>query len=194
MAANARPISAIALALALVACSKPASPPPPPEPVSIPEPSKPASPAAQPSSAAGKRAAAQAAKLAAAASPAPTTATAPPATKIADDDLKVEEPEANPYSDEITLKISVTPAVKALAMWGAKQIAKLAPGSMDAEIVRPRGSGPVDLEIKADGFMPYHTRLYSDRNDKVNVRLYRAEEAPGLFGYKRSTNPTEKKK
>ena len=78
-------------------------------------------------------------------------------------------------------------------MWGGKQVAKLGPGSMEAEIVRPRGSGPVDLEIKADGYMPYHTRLYSDRNEKVGARLYRSEEAPGMFGYKRSTNPTEKK-
>jgi hypothetical protein len=57
---------------------------------------------------------------------------------------------------------------------------------MDAEISRPRGSGPVDLEIKAEGFMPYHTRLYADRSDKIGVRLYRLEEAPGLLGYKRS--------
>jgi hypothetical protein len=34
--------------------------------------------------------------------------------------------------------------------------------------------------------MPYHTRLYADRNDKLGVRLYRPEEAPSLFGYRRS--------
>jgi hypothetical protein len=45
--------------------------------------------------------------------------------------------------------------------------------------------------------MPYHTRLYADRNDKINVRLYREEEAPGLLGYKRSAEkkaPVEEKK
>jgi hypothetical protein len=104
-----------------------------------------------------------------------------------DDDLKLEEQEANPYSETVTLKLSVTPAVRALVMWGGKQMAKLSPGQMEADIVRPRGSGPLDLEIKAEGFLPYHTRLYADRNDKVNVRLYRDEEAPGLFGYKRSS-------
>jgi hypothetical protein len=105
-------------------------------------------------------------------------------------ELKTEEPEENPYSESVTLKVAVTPPAKALVMWGAKQLAKLAPGSMDAEIIRPRGSGPVDLEIKADGYMPYHTRLYTDRDEKANVRLYRTEDAPGLFGYKRSVNPT----
>lgn len=126
--------------------------------------------------------------------PEPAAATARAASKAADDDLRAEEPEANPYSETVTLRLSVTPPVKALAMWGGKQVAKLAPGSMDAEIVRPRGSGPVDLEIKADGYMPYHTRLYSDRNDKISARLFRPEEAPGLFGYKRSASASEKTK
>ncbi len=119
---------------------------------------------------------------------------APP--KAEDDDLKTEERESNPYSQTVTLKLSVSPPVKALVTWGAKQIARLSPGSMDAELSRPRGSGPVDLEIKAEGYMPYHTRLYADRSDKVGVRLYRVEEAPGLLGYKRKDEklPPEKKK
>ena len=111
--------------------------------------------------------------------------------KVADNDLKTEERESNPYSETVTLKLAVTPPVKALVTWGAKQVARLAPGSMETEISRPRGSGPVDLEIKAEGYMPYHTRLYADRSDRVSVRLYRVEEAPGIFGYKRSA---EKKK
>lgn len=116
--------------------------------------------------------------------------------KVDGDDLKTEEREANPYSETVTLKLSVTPQVKALVTWGAKQIARLAPGSIDTEISRTRGSGPVDLEVKAEGFMPYHTRLYADRNDKVSVRLYRVEEAPGLLGYKRKDDkktPEQKK-
>jgi hypothetical protein len=114
--------------------------------------------------------------------------------KIADEELKTEELEANPYSETVTLKLSVTPQVKAAVTWGAKQIARLSPGTMDTEISRPRGSGPVDLEIKAEGFMPYHTRLYADRSDKVSVRLYRVEEAPGLLGYKRSAEKKEPEK
>jgi hypothetical protein len=125
--------------------------------------------------------------------PPPVATPEPSIARVADDELRVEEPEANPYSDTVTLRLTVTPPVRALVMWGGKQVAKLAPGSMDAEIVRPRGSGPVDLEITAEGYLPYHTRLYSDRNEKVNARLYRPEEAPGLFGYKRPPNPTEKK-
>lgn len=105
---------------------------------------------------------------------------------VEQNELKTEEPEANPYSESVTLKLTVSPAVKALVLWGAKQMAHLEPGKMDAEITRPRGSGPLDLEIKAEGYLPYHTRLYADRSDKLSVRLYRPEEAPNLFGYKRS--------
>ncbi len=143
------------------------------------------------------------------ASPRNPAALVPPATpaaevpdesaKGADEDLRSEEREANPYSESVTLKLSIAPPVKALVTWGAKTVARVAPGNMDADIQRPRGSGPLDLEIKADGFLPYHTRLYADRNDKVSVRLCRNEDAPGLFGYKRSVEKdgkdgSEKKK
>jgi len=105
---------------------------------------------------------------------------------IEDDDLKLEEADTNPFSENVTLKLSVTPQVKTQVAWGAKVMARLEPGKMDAEIVRPRGSGPLDLEFKAEGYMPYHARLYTDRNDRISVRLYRPEEAPNLFGYNRS--------
>jgi hypothetical protein len=105
---------------------------------------------------------------------------------VEQEELKTEEREANPYSESVTLKLNVVTRANALVLWGGKQMAHLEPGKMDAEITRPRGSGPLDLEIKAEGFMPYHTRLYADRNDKLSVRLYRPEEASGLFGYKRS--------
>ena len=84
--------------------------------------------------------------------------------------------------------------VKALITWGAKTLARVAPGNMDAYIQRSRGGGPLDLEIKADGYLPYHTRLYADRSDRVSVRLCRNEDAPGLFGYKRSVEKDGGKK
>lgn len=182
----------IVLAL-LCACSRPSAPAAPAaspavEPAPAPAPTKPGRQS--------KLAAARPSVAPEASKEAPKEALKEP-PKIDDEDLKTEEREANPYSETVNLKLTVTPQVKALVTWGAKQVARLAPGSMDTEISRPRGSGPVDLEIKAEGFMPYHTRLYADRNDKINVRLYRVEEAPGLLGYKRSVEkntPTTEKK
>jgi hypothetical protein len=110
------------------------------------------------------------------------------------EDLLPEAREVNPNSDTVKLKLSVSPPLKAVVMWGGKQVAKLTPGSMDAELSRPRGSGPLDLEIRSEGYLPYHTRLYADRNDRVSVRLWRAEDAPGLFGYRRPMEAAGKKR
>jgi hypothetical protein len=121
------------------------------------------------------------------AAPAALDAGAVDPTKIVEvEELKAEERESNPFSETVTLKLSVTPAVKATVNWGAKVLARLEPGKMDTEITRPRGSGPLDLEIKAEGYLPYHTRLHTGRNDRLSVRLARPEDAPNLFGYKRS--------
>ena len=102
----------------------------------------------------------------------------------AEDDLQSEEREANPLSETVTLTLSISPPVKALVMWGSKQLARITPDSPTVELQRPRSSGPLDLDIRAEGFLPHHTRLYSDRNDKVNVRLVRLAEAPSLLGYR----------
>ena len=116
-------------------------------------------------------------KAARAAAPAGESATA-------EDDLQSEEREANPLSEMVTLTLSISPPVKALVMWGSKQLARITPDNSTVELQRPRSSGPLDLDIRADGFLPHHTRLYSDRNDKVNVRLVRPAEATGLLGYR----------
>jgi hypothetical protein len=102
----------------------------------------------------------------------------------AEDDLQSEEREANPLSETVTLTLSISPPVKALVMWGSKQLARVAPDKSTIELQRPRSSGPLDLDIRAEGFLPHHTRLYTDRNDKVNVHLVREAEAPSLLGYR----------
>jgi len=111
--------------------------------------------------------------------PAPVTENAK-----AEEDLQSEEREANPLSETVTLTLSISPPVKALVMWGSKQLARIAPDNPTVELQRPRSSGPLDLDIRAEGFLPHHTRLYTDRNDRVNVHLVREAEAPSLLGYR----------
>lgn len=119
--------------------------------------------------------------------PAPVLPTTPPKTDEAD--LQVEEQESNPNSETVTLRVSISPPAKGVVMWGQKLMARFAPGTMEVELTRPRGSGPLDLELRAEGFLVHHTRLFADRSDKTNVRLYRAEDAVGLHGYKPPTPP-----
>ena len=110
----------------------------------------------------------------------------PPENAKAEDDLQSEEREANPTSETVTLTLSISPPVKAVVTWGSKQLARIAPDKPTVELQRPRSTGPLDLDIRADGFLPHHTRLYSDRNDRVNVRLVRPADAAGLLGYRSS--------
>jgi hypothetical protein len=117
-----------------------------------------------------------------------TAATTVPATdsEKAEDDLQSEEREANPTSETVTLTLAISPPVKASVMWGAKQLARVTPDNPTVELQRPRSSGPVDLEIRAEGFLPHHARLYSDRNDRVSIRLVRPRDASALLGFRSS--------
>lgn len=104
----------------------------------------------------------------------------------AEDDLQSEEREANPLSEAVTLTLTISPPVKAVVMWGSKQLARIAPDKPTVELQRARNTGPLDLEIHAEGFLAHHTRLYSDRNDKVVVRLVRPTDASSLLGFRSS--------
>lgn len=116
--------------------------------------------------------------------PAPAgQAVAPPI----DEELQAEEPEANPQSETVKIRLNVGPPVDAVVFWGGKKLGTA--GKKTLELERPRGSGPLDVVIRAAGFLPYHTRLLTDRDDKVSVRLIRPEEAPSVLGYRRPVTP-----
>jgi hypothetical protein len=68
---------------------------------------------------------------------------------------------------------------KAHVFWGVKDL-----GEAPVEIVRPRNSGPLDLVVNAPGYLPLHTRAFTDRDDKLALRLYSETEAPQLLGYR----------
>jgi hypothetical protein len=96
-------------------------------------------------------------------------------------ELASETPEADPRSAQVLLKLSVTP-VEADVYWGGKKLGVA--GKQPLELRRPRSSGPLDLVIRAEGYLPYHTRLFTDRDDRLTVRLWRPDEATGLLGWK----------
>jgi len=97
-----------------------------------------------------------------------------------DEVVEAEEKEADPLSKTVKVTVSVEPALKTVRItWGRKNL-----GGPKIEIERPRNSGPLDLTIKAPNFLPYHTRLHTERDDKVRVRLYTEGTAVGLLGYR----------
>jgi hypothetical protein len=133
-----------------------------------------------------KRAEPPAKQVAAPAPPAPAAPLAPAAPVVpeADEPLVAEAPEANPSSETVTIKLVADSNRKARVFWGRKDL-----GLAPLELQRPRGSGPMDILVVAPGALPLHTRVFTDRDDKISLRLYAESEAPNLLGYRRPEEP-----
>ena len=79
---------------------------------------------------------------------------------------------------QVTLKLLADANHKAHVFWGRKDL-----GVAPLEIRRPRGSGPLDLLFVAPGFLPLHTRAFTDHDETLSVRLYDEEAASSLLGH-----------
>jgi hypothetical protein len=78
----------------------------------------------------------------------------------------------------VTIKLLATPPKLAHVIWGVKDL-----GVAPLELRRPRGSGPMDLMLRAPGFLTHHTRVFTDRDDTLSIRLTPENEASSTFGY-----------
>jgi hypothetical protein len=78
----------------------------------------------------------------------------------------------------VTIKLVADARRQAHVTWGRKDL-----GVAPLAIERPRGSAPLDLMIQAPGFLPLHTRVFTDRDDTLSLRLYSEGDAVGLPGY-----------
>jgi hypothetical protein len=87
----------------------------------------------------------------------------------------------DPSRGEVTIKLVGDGNRKAHVLWGRKDF-----GQVPLEIRRPRGSGPMDLVVVAPGTLPLHTRVFTDRDETLSLRLYDEDGAHGLLGYTRS--------
>jgi hypothetical protein len=97
------------------------------------------------------------------------------------DDLEpaaAEDRPDRPDGGTVTIKLIADPRRQARVLWGRKDL-----GLAPLQIVRPRGSAPLDLTIQAPDSLPLHTRVFTDRDDTLTVRLYTEREAIGLPGY-----------
>jgi hypothetical protein len=117
--------------------------------------------------------------------PAPRARAAPVVAAPAEDEpLVAEAPEINPTSESVRIKLVADPARKARVFWGRKDL-----GLAPLEIERPRGSGSLDLVVVTPGALTLHTRVFTDRDDKLALRLYAVSEASTLLGYRAEDDP-----
>jgi hypothetical protein len=107
---------------------------------------------------------------------------AAPAAPAPDLPLSDEAPEpvvpGSATGPQVTLKLLADANRKAHVFWGRKDL-----GVAPLEIRRPRGSGPLDLLFVAPGFLPLHTRAFTDHDETLSVRLYDEEAAASLLGH-----------
>jgi hypothetical protein len=92
--------------------------------------------------------------------------------------------DAATHLDLVTIRLLVDPPKRAHVYWGAKDF-----GLAPLEIRRPRGSGPLDLVLRAPGFLTLHTRVFTDRDNGLSIHLVPEAEAARFSGYQTPAPP-----
>jgi hypothetical protein len=90
-----------------------------------------------------------------------------------------------------TVKIVITTAPtqkKVFVFWGKKRLGMLAP-HQPLVVQRPRDSGPLDLIITCEGYVPVQTRAYTFADSKLAVRLTPLDQKNTLLGYREEVPP-----
>jgi hypothetical protein len=82
------------------------------------------------------------------------------------------------------VKIVVRATPRAQVSWGKEDL-----GWTPVTLERPRDSGPVDLVVRADGYLPVHTRAYTFRNDSLSVRLTKVADKMSILGARKELPP-----
>jgi hypothetical protein len=75
------------------------------------------------------------------------------------------------------------PSLKAMVFWGRRRLGMIAP-HQPLIVERPRDSGPLDVVVKAQGFLPVQTRAYTFADSKVSVKMTPPEQKKTLLGYR----------
>ena len=100
------------------------------------------------------------------------------------DDLEPAALDDRPDGGTVKIKLTADARRQAHVFWGRKDL-----GVAPLEIVRPRGSAPLDLTIQAPDCLPLHTRVFTDRDDTLSLRLYSEHDAIALPGYSPPASP-----
>jgi hypothetical protein len=94
-------------------------------------------------------------------------------------------PAASPPARAETVRIVFTtyPVKKAFVFWGKRRLGMIAPHA-PLIVERPRDSGPLDVVVRSDGYIPVQTRAYTFGDGKVAVKLTPLDQKKTLLGYR----------
>jgi hypothetical protein len=120
-----------------------------------------------------------------AAKPAASPAAAPAAS------AEPSPPPAPPEDPTIArITFTTTPAVQATVSWGTAKLGRITP-QQPLVVKRPRDSGPLDVIVRANGFLPVHTRAHTFADNKLQVKLTRPDQKSTLLGYRAPIEPLD---
>lgn len=98
-------------------------------------------------------------------------------------------PPAGAPSPNVKIVFTITPSTKkAMVFWGKKRLGIIAPHA-PLIVQRPRDSGPLDVIVKSDGYVPVQTRAYTFADSKVAVKLTALDQKNTLLGYREELPP-----
>lgn len=87
-----------------------------------------------------------------------------------------------PLSPNVKLTLRTYPMRRATVTWGSKRLGFIDRGK-PLVLERPRDSGPLDLIIRATGYLPVHTRAYTFNDGNVEVKLTPVDKMDTVYGY-----------
>jgi hypothetical protein len=89
-----------------------------------------------------------------------------------------------PPREKVKITFQTIPPVKAEVRWGKKKLGIIQGPKKPFILERPRDSGPLDVTIRAEGFLTVHTRAYTFTDGKMNVKLTPMTDKHMLFGFR----------
>ncbi|MEE2788655.1 MAG: hypothetical protein VX589_15030 [Myxococcota bacterium] len=94
------------------------------------------------------------------------------------------KPTGPPKSTHVKAEVDTIPSVGASIFHGRKRL-----GAAPLRKKFKRDSGPIDIVIKAAGYFPVNTRIFTHTDSKFVIKLTPIEEANTLFGFKEEIPP-----
>jgi hypothetical protein len=87
-----------------------------------------------------------------------------------------------PLSPNVKLTFRTFPPRRASVMWGSKRLGFIDRGK-PLVVERVRDSGPLDVTVRAQGYLPVHARAYTFNDANVDIKITPIDKKDTIYGY-----------
>jgi hypothetical protein len=120
--------------------------------------------------------------------PPPTAASTPPVPPAESDPSATSKTTtatapAEPLRETARITFVTNPPANATVSWGKMRLGVITP-KQALVVVRPRDSGPLDVVVRAAGYMQVTTRAHTFGDSRIVVKLTTVDQKSTLLGYK----------